>query len=875
MALDTAQLRRLRRAVLATFALAAAACNGGGCGSGCSTCGSTPLPGGFPKDDTVPNAASVRLTRPGLDFVQENFGTVAEKALGSATNGNVVFKMPQTALGPAKVCPPANPKPPECEAEIGIGQAKLRINAITPNRVKLDGVLPMRMKNLPASVTIGLTYNANIVLGDPDKGNLCAQKGTDAMAFKEVPINVELPLVTEQRAPRTGYTKVDVKNAVITLGLQEDDVRICDDSGCGFCASGLNTVKNWAFGFLVDEVTKRVKDALAGSFCTTPTPAVTPPCPTGSQPDDPDPMKAKVCNFTGTDECMPALLGGDGRMDLSKALASFSPGTTGGLDYLLASEGDMNPAPGNAGVPNWTPRKPPVSAQDNNKNGITLKMLGGALPQPRSNCVKPVDSKPPTGIPVPQEMLGDTVTPWPQGLKGPHFGFAIAGRFLDHAFANAYNSGLLCMGITTSQLEQLSSGYLSLLAPSIKNLTFEQAPSAAAITTRPGTPPRVTIGGGTDVKSDPLLLVQLDKFTVDFYVWSLDRFVRILTYTADVTVPLNVQTGKDPKTNPNGGLLPVLGDIKLANATASNAELLMEDGGLIAGGITGLVGGIAGQFLGSGFSPIDIQGALKAAGLGLEIPPGGFRKLTSGQDTFVALFANLTPASGAAREEADTRAQIVEKVVDPSAMGLASASRPRFPKLRVAVEGIASRPTEHTFWVDDGPHAAWSTSKELVVDQDAMLLQGKHVLHVSARVVGEMASEDTTPVAIPFTIDTLPPLVSAERAGGEVKVRVHDYVSAESAILVRVREAEGAFGEWSSARSFTVDPARPAEIEVKDEEGNVGRVSLPLRGKADSTIAAAGSGCSCNAGEGDGTSSAALAGLVAVALVAMRRKKRS
>ena len=51
------------------FFLLIASCSGGGC-SGCGSCaGMTPLPGGFPADQAIENAASVRVSRPGLDFI--------------------------------------------------------------------------------------------------------------------------------------------------------------------------------------------------------------------------------------------------------------------------------------------------------------------------------------------------------------------------------------------------------------------------------------------------------------------------------------------------------------------------------------------------------------------------------------------------------------------------------------------------------------------------------------------------------------------------------------------------------------------------------------------------------------------------------------
>jgi hypothetical protein len=213
-------------------------------------------------------------------------------------------------------------------------------------------------------------------------------------------------------------------------------------------------------------------------------------------------------------------------------------------------------------------------------------------------------------------------------------------------------------------------------------------------------------------------------------------------------------------------------------------------------------------------------------------------------------------------------------------MGLASASRALFPKLRVHAEGIATRPTEQTWWVDEGPHAAWTTSRELLIDQDAMLLQGKHVLHVASRVIGDMASEDSTPAELPFVIDTLAPNVDVRRDGDLLTIRARDLVSAEGALVARRRVAAGAWTDWlplASVASFEAEPRASVDVEVRDEEGNVGRLSLPLRGKGDSSLAAAGSGCGCRVMSGrvmDADATIALGVGLALAGVVARRRAR-
>ncbi len=870
-----------RRILAIALVLLVASCSGGGCSGGCTACGTTPLPNGFPQPETIENAAAIRVTRPGLTFLQENLATLTEQALGQNTVGGVAsFPIPPSNGSGFQVCPGTNPPPPKCTAEINVGSAKLRINSITPHSVKLDGSLPVRIRDLP--VTLISIIPGYVVMGEPTlapSGDLCqVPRGSSAFPYKEVPLNVELPIVVESRTPRAGYTKVDIQNAVIEIGITENDVDICHNCTAPGCPTAIDFAKNAAFNSLLSGVEQQIKDGLSSAFCAKPTPGANPPCPVGSAPDNPDPAKAK-CVWNGGTECMPSLLGLDGHVALATAFASFSPSTQGGLDFVLASGGNMNPAPSVAGVPAWAPRNPPVPAEDNNANGISLALRGGTVPEPKSDCVQTVRRPPPQGIPIPTELLANSVAPWPAGTAGPHLGIALAGRFVDHALLGAYNSGALCLSVSTDVAEQLNSGYLSLLIPSIKTLAFEQLPAAAALVTRPAAPPSVTIGGGTDVDADPLLTLHLERFALDFYVFSHDRFVRVFTYTADLAVPVNLQTGKDPERNPNGGILPVLGNIRVTNAAVENDVLVFEDAPSIASGITGLLGGIVSQFLGGGLGPIDLSTALASVGLTLDVPAGGIRKLTSGSDDFLAIFANLAKAPAAAREEADTRATLVEKIVDPSAMGLATASRPRFPKLRVRVESVASRPTEHTWWIDRGTHAAWTQDHEIVVDQDAMLLQGRHVLSVSSRIVGDMGSEDATPTEIPFVIDTLPPHVSAERRGSQVEVSAWDFVSKGESLLARHRAATGDFTEWTPiARGgrFEAPNEDPIDVEVKDEEGNIGRVRLGLRGRADPTLSAGGSGCGCRAAPRlgwDRTGLASLAALGALTAIAARRRR--
>src|SRR3954469_22691833 len=64
------------------FALFLIGCSSG---SGCSSCsGITPLPGGFDANKKIENAGSARLTQSGVQFLQDNIGTLAGSLFGAS-----------------------------------------------------------------------------------------------------------------------------------------------------------------------------------------------------------------------------------------------------------------------------------------------------------------------------------------------------------------------------------------------------------------------------------------------------------------------------------------------------------------------------------------------------------------------------------------------------------------------------------------------------------------------------------------------------------------------------------------------------------------------------------------------------------------------
>ena len=835
---------------------------GGGCSSGCSGCGTTPLADGFPIASDVENAASLRLTQHGLAFVNTNLPAIASKAAGGAA---LQFAIPKTdqslTVATAHIC--GAPTATQCIADIDIAGMAIPITVSTPHDLKLTGTIPIKVDDLPVVVqpVVGSSCTVDIGVGS----NLSCSGNTPAVDYVNLPISADIAIAVDQTAGhvRNGYSAISIGSISITL--DGSNIEACG----GGCASFVDSIKSVLVALLEPTLESKIKTELENQLCTKTSTTATPACPTGSND------VSGICRYgtAATDACVSTLIGLDGHEELSSLLSSISSGTTGGFDFALAAGGPDPRTDGSGGA--WGDLDPVA-------NGMTLSLVGGALPKPQSTCVPSFDNVIPTGVPVPDEMIGNTLAPWPSGDPGPDVGVALAGRYLDYMFGGLYNSGTLCLGITTDQFSQLQTGLLSVLIPSIKNLTFEGQPAAAAITTRPQKPPTVKIGGGTDIAKDPLLSVSLPQFAIDFYVWNDDRYVRAMTYTADLSIPINLSTHVDPKTNPNGGLLPVLGTIGVTNASVTNSALLTDDPTTIAAGLTSLLGGIAGQLLGS-LKPIDLSSSLATYGLAITIPDGAIRKLTKGSDDFVGLFADFSLAKPGATLQADVHASIVSKKIFPEAMSLETADRSKLPALQVQLGSSSNDAAiEYAYAIDHGTHSAWSPARDFTIQNDALFLQGKHVLFVWARRHGEELSESAVPAEVPFIIDVVPPTVKlTPNDDGSAAVTAWDIVSDKSALQMRTR-VESDTSEWTAWTSVAnidanaLAASRSLTVQVRDEEGNVGSVSSALiRGRADSTLAATGAGCgSCVVGTGSGDSPWGFASVFAgMALLVTRRRR--
>jgi hypothetical protein len=837
--------------------LTIAACSGS---SSCSSCGMTPLPSGFPKTERIENAASVRVTQSGFNFLQSHVGDLAANLLGgsgAADGGVITFEIPESSTSgtgyDVTICPGGpDAAAGKCVAEIDIAHAQLTITTGAPHDILAFGPVPLRLKNLPIQGKALGVIPINVTAVASGHTNEC---DAASMTYKNVNVSIDISVEVERdtsHTSRIGYSKL----RVVKMDISKDDIT----AGMHFCGGGLddwllNSLKGLIAGQLLGGLTDTLADTVNQQLCLKSDPAATPPCPDGSTDHN------GICMY-GDNSCVSMMLGMDGHLDLGSALSSFSPGTSGGLDILFAVGGagarTDDPTQG------WGDLNPIA-------NGATLGLFGGALPQPVSNCVKPVPLDLPTGIPIPGELMGNALPGW-QG-EGPHVGVAVSERFLNHALKGAYNSGVLCIGVSTEQVTQLSTGLFSLLVPSIKYLTYQKAAAPIAVVVRPQKPPTITIGNGTDPHSDPLLNVKLDEAMIDFYAWSTDRFIRIFTAQFDLAIPVNLEVTAD-------GLLPKLDKIFVNNPKVTNAELMKESPDAIAGALADVIEGLAGQFLGN-LSPIDVSGSLASLGLTLNLQQAGIKKLSKGQDSFLGIFAAFGIAAPTTSMPIDTSIELVSKSTPPDGFRLATIAQSNRPSLTLRAsspQGYGSTAVEYAWKVDKGYWHAWTTDRDLIVDDAILRLQGRHDVFVKSRIVGQPATEDTTPAAVRVTIDVDAPVVKLTTdAQGVTHVEAWDLISADAALQVRHRFDDGAPSEWApyepSMGITWATNAKNLVVEVRDEEGNIASTSQALiRGRPDKSLSQGGSAaCGCSvpgssSGSGGLGAVAAACGALAMAL---------
>ncbi|MCA9526835.1 MAG: hypothetical protein KC549_11135, partial [Myxococcales bacterium] len=802
--------------------------------SGCSGCDQEGAP--FPDKDRIHSAIQVRVTEPGLAFLEENLEPLLAEALPDGLGicidgqgGDLIIV--QWGFCQADVCDGGQPG---CQLDIQIGGVDLE---------------PVE----PATMRAGVTFSALEAHID-----IAASPIVDCVLSVNAPgfrVAVDLDLATPDPTRDLTFTISDPQYRLADLNIRLMGGNgflspLCDliDGAINFPIIGtlvLDLLQTFIDGPLVDLISGFLEDFT----CRTCDDAADCPIEGGVQCD------GGRCMLDGA--CIPAPLGVEGHVSLGDLLGDFyAAGNAAGLGYLLT----------------------PGSYVEVENGGLSLGVIGGANSE-RERCV-PVRAQPSTDEPPRAEILRGNLTPRGDAYE---VGIGVTGTFIDHALWAMFNGGGLCLSITGAQIEQLNTRFLGVALPSLSRLTRGNAPMA--ITLSPQEVPVATLGSNTVrpdpdnegqyILDDPLITLEIPDLWLDFHAFMDGRWTRVLSLHADVVLPIGLAF------SPDNGIIPVLGDLggALTNLSVSNGEILLDDPNRLVDLLPVLLGPILNLAVQGLADPIALPDII---GYRLDLQDGS---VTGVEDnTMLAIFANLdrAPEGEALRPSVQTFAEVKAVHVPPTEQfeldGEGTWKR-SFVRLAVdAWDGSNDDPAmEYSWRVDDRSWSLFTDAREMVIRSPAFLLQGRHTIHVRARRMDDYRTLDPTPAEVEVIIDSMAPELTLVDEGDTVRVDVEDWVSPPEAIQLEARVDDGAWGPLAEAR-LTRPAGEVLEVRATDEAGNQAVARLETRqdeliGRA--PPGAGSDGCGCVVGATGDDTGAGLAWLaLPFALFGLRRRRR-
>lgn len=794
---------RLRQALYATVFVLLSACGGKSC-----SC-VQPIKGGFPVAKRHENAIQVRATASAFDFLGKNGATLIPGLIG----GNM-FTIPASCGGSTPICCAT----PNEVCQLSFDFKTLSLTPTAPSSIHLSTDLVVKtVMDLPVGIPVVGTCNISI---DTTKGTPQTLNATADLTFAV--------------DKTSDTTALSASNAAVTV--QDAAIGISGGIGCDV----LSLIKPIVVTVLQGVIAGQLQTLIGGVACQA--------CTTK---DDCNSFatactSGKCVEADGT-TCVPSL-GLEGNVDIGSLLSGVTPSLKANMDFLAVTGGYASA-----------------------NTGLSIGLLGGALGDPHNGCV-PVTT-PPAVPAVAQSptFQGDNL---PDGKTPYHVGIGLHVSELNTIGWGAFDSGALCLSVGTKQSSLLSSGTIGLVMPSLSDITHS-ANAPMYLQLKPAAAPVFTLGKGTfttdpsgqTIVADPLLNVALPGLSIDFYAFVDERFVRILTLTADVNLPLGLEV--DPVA---GTISPVFGKLDQAfqNVQVTNSQLLAETPDALAKAFPTLLSVAIGQLVGG------LKNIALPAIAGLQISPIDITSTdpnTAGVAQFLAIFANLAIPTTmglhpAALPQYHTTATLTRVELPPTREFAVSARGTTQPTAHLAVSASGPGAFEFAWSLDGGAWSPFTAGAELIVQDPQLWLEGRHNVDVRGRAVGQPGTVATT-TSLPLIIDTIAPTGRLDVAGNElVVVDAADNVSPATALQLRFAVAGGAFGDWLTTTRATLPAGAQTDglrVQLRDEAGNTTDLS------SQSSTSASGGGCSIGGHGSDGTPGVIL--LVALALLVSRSRR--
>jgi len=773
----------VRFALLAAAFSVTAACSGS-CGA-CGGCDGFQQKD-FPKnqyDKTVEQSGQIRLTKTGLDFIEQNMPALIRSFRPQGLN----------------FCIPENSDPRICfEDTCNNGQTGCQLNLSLDN-AELN---PMPPDTLNANLRIG-GLNQEI----PVEQSLASctldlhKDGAGDSVPAEIGVDLPLKLAVDSNS--------ELNNVTVRLGEISTDLNDLelDLEGGFFCSIGSLFVDTK--DLLRDRLTSIVREQVTQNFCKTCGSQMA-QCPNNSSCGSQDGVD--VCKWSSNDECVSSPLGLEGQLQLDNVIGDLMEPDEARVDSIF--------------------RAADLAEVD---TGASIGLRTGTQQTGTHPCVPADPETRPSFDPVPKssKILTDT-----QPNNGDPFmvGVGIHERTVEHLLWSSWASGGTCLRVGSDFNDRLVTDALKLFIPSIENLTESSRPLFLRVS--PQTAPQVELGANNIQETEdgfqlqePLMTVNWSDMDLHFYAFVQDRYTRLYTTRLDLQIPIGLQP------NGMGQIVPVVGDLENAfeNIRVRNNRLLEESKEDLRSVVPMLLSQALPQLTGSLSDPIDLP---SVAGLDLVLESDDITSVDD--DKFIALYTDLQTSNNpqSLRTNLAPRIRDVQVYTPPVDEGNVPEPMVTVDLQRAepnnATEG-ASHQLEYSYRVDNGFWSLPERNSTLEIQHPSLSLQGKHRIQIRARTAG-VPGTASRPVERTVRVDYQAPDLELVRDGRTVTFEGNDVVDDPEQLEYRYRAVAGDgevvrnWTNWSPAAELDLvrlgaEGPVDLEVEVRDRSGHVTRKS--------------------------------------------------
>jgi hypothetical protein len=798
-------------------------CSGMGGGGGCAAL--SPIPSGRyagPKSD---NGVNLRLSPQGINYLNQNWQTLIDMfAPGQRLTLPVgcqrqSFSLPAgLGMTPVYIADQGGPMGGRNDAACDNKDVPANVTATITG----FSLIPRPPDSIAASLSLRIdTGRLYVTIDAICNLNCSVQFDSSSTAPNINTVDATVQFTIDQRWDKLlsfDITQVDGTQICGASGapaaprcIDPGDIALRSEGGiCSFTCTVLDigVVKDFILQLFSPTLQTQIRSILATQRCEACGMGL-PPCPTVG-------MATSVCqngvcrDAADNSKCVPRTLGLEGRVNLGATLGSFGAPPDAELDISFAA-----------------------GASRTVDQGLSFGTRVGAKAVKVAGCVPPNQAAPPVDLTAPNFDAEAPTRTLPDGgtTRVFHAALGFSSPFLNLAFHEAQQAGALCLQLDTNNVGLLNTGLFKNLMQSLGTLATrdgKDAPMMVAL--RPANPPTIVIGEGTvdpvtkrPIK--PLITLSLVDLFIDFYAMIDDRFVRLFTLDADISLPLSlIFEGCDKVT-------PAIGDLRMliTDVHASNSEMLAEDPKVLEQLIPAVIG-LAEPAIAGGL------GAFSLPSLGnFKLRVNGVKGVgqIAGTETYnhLGLYAELLPAMASCAVTAPVATASLRDAEIPSASEMRLVAGKPLPwpvaVLDVAASGKPGT-AEYTVKIDEGLWSEFRRPEDgvLRVSHPKFLIQGRHVISVRARVE-EDPHGVSAPVQVDFFVDWDAPEVrlEADRSSDRVVVRARDVLSASEALQFAYAMGDELPGPFGAAREISlaaIEARGGVRVLVRDEAGNVG-----------------------------------------------------